>query len=220
MMKREESNARDDWRARLTKFFVEVDREDQVFAEAVVRREEFYKTIARPALEAVKRELAGHGRECETGEDGGRIFIIVRKAGGEIEFQYAVAAEVKIEGITPYVHSWLEPTASEGDATHNDDDEESGDDEKDDKEDGEQNDNDDSSDRESDDSADAKTPNASHRIKIVEALDGWQSGSDLSGVTSEDITRDFVSRYTEAVVLSRADLHASESSAVEHSDSR
>lgn len=221
MMNQKESSARDDWRTNLAEMFAEVDREDRAFADAVVRRANFYKTIARPALDAIKNELARYGRLCDIGEDDGRVFIIVRKAGGEIEFQYAVVAEVKIEGITPYVHSWLEPTASSDDATQNDDDEEGGDDEeKDDEDDSEQNDDDDGSDRDSDDSADAKPPNASHRIKIVEVLDGWQSGSDLSGVTSEEITRDFVSRYTEAVALSRAGLHASESSAVEDTDSQ
>ena len=99
-----------DWRSDLRSFFDGIKREDDAFAEALERVSSFYAYTVKPALEEISRELKLYGRDCETGEDAGRAFIIVRDAAHKVEFQYAIVADVKIEGVTPYVHCWYEET--------------------------------------------------------------------------------------------------------------
>jgi hypothetical protein len=101
-----------DWRSDLRSFFDGIKREDDAFAEALERVSSFYAYTVKPALEEISRELKLYGRDCETGEDAGRAFIIVRDAAHKVEFQYAIVADVKIEGVTPYVHCWYEETPS------------------------------------------------------------------------------------------------------------
>lgn len=206
---REDGNGANDWKNDLEAFFDEIDREDGTFAEHVERAERFYHDVARPALDDVGRALDAHGRSCEVGADAGRIYIIVRRAGGEIEFQYAVVVEAKVEGVTPYAHCWYEQTPPddaeqateqpEDEGNNNGGDEEEGDDENDDRQ--KEPDGDEKDDKE------AATPAAPKRIKTVEVLGGWTPERGLDDVSRDDIARDFLGHYKQAVARLRAHLH-------------
>jgi hypothetical protein len=96
------------WQTDLNDFFATVDRENQTFSHNLVRQGTFYTDVARPALETAAEALRQHDRTCETGLDQNRIYLIVHRPDGPVEFQYAVVAEARVEAVTPYIHCWFE----------------------------------------------------------------------------------------------------------------
>ena len=223
-----EDQQKGNWRANLRSFFDQVRREDDAFADHVIEVEDFYARTARPALAEVARELSLYGRECETGEDAGRVFIIVRAVKEKVEFQYAVVAETRIEGITPYIHCWYEePTKDqspsgideqngdqEDDAQSQDDDAQSQDERGGDQDDegqepkegkekgGEK--------KDDEKTGDDKSAAAPKRTKTIEPLANWTEGRALQSVTREEIISDFLAHYKDAVARLRASLHTAQ----------
>lgn len=189
------------WQTDLNDFFATVDRENQAFSHNLVRQGAFYTDVARPALEAAAEALRQHGRTCETGLDENRIYLIVHRPDGPVEFQYAVVAEARVEAVTPYIHCWFEeneladkPAANAEEKQGKDEDnqepepdeEPAGDDE------------------EKGDKKDDKKP---ARTKTIEPLATWTAGREIESVTPEEILADFVAHYKEAVARLRTHLH-------------
>lgn len=196
--------ASDRWQAELDDFFATVDRENETYSHNITRQSTFYREVVRPALEAAAETLQQHGRTCETGLDQSRLYLIVHRPEGPVEFQYAVLAEPRVEGVTPYIHCWFEenplapkpadnsqPEGQEGQPDQTEDDaqgeeEEAGEEGKDEKK-------------------DDKKP---ARTKTIELLSTWAEGREIESVTREEILADFVAHYKEAVTRLRTHLHA------------
>lgn len=203
---------KDGWRSELRLFFNEIKREDKAFADHITQVAHFYADTARPALEEAGHELALYGRECETGEEEERVYIIVRDHRDKVEFQYAIVAEVKIEGITPYAHCWYEeaPTG-EAQSGQQDDGEQKQDEaqpdgngeggEKD--EQAQDNEKDDEGEKDSE----SKSSGQPKRTKTIEPLSGWSERRELRSVTREEIVNDFIAHYKEAIARLRAPKH-------------
>ncbi|NML66588.1 hypothetical protein HHL22_15375 [Hymenobacter sp. RP-2-7] len=187
------------WQAELDNVFGTIEKEDQAFTDNLGRQTDFYKNTALPALQAAAQALGKHGRTAEAGQEPERVYLIVNKLTSEVEFQYAVVAEVRIEAVTPYIHCWFEenklaeaiqkeqgqPEKSAGDE------DDKGDEAKDD-------------DGEGDDKKDDKEP---ARTKTIEVLSTWREGRALDSITQEEILHDFVRHYQEALGLARTQLH-------------
>lgn len=203
-----------EWQTNLADFFGDIEREDRVFSKNVERKTRFYAEVARPALNQIEQQLLRYGRECETGLDHDRVYIIVKKAAGNVEFQYAIVAEAQIETVTPFAHCWFETelpeenqTAQKSAATDSEEsDDEDADDETDDKTDDEQ----DGGDGESKDQTDDKKKEKPKRTKTIELLDGWNDEREIETVSQTEIIHDFLRHYKEAVSRLRAGLHAPE----------
>ena len=204
-----------DWQADLNDLFATLDRENHAFTDNLGRQTAFYRDVALPALQAAAQALRAHARDCETGLDPERVYLIVKQLTGEVEFQYAVVAEVRIEAVTPYVHCWFEenqlaeeitqeqgqpekkpdPKAGSGDKP----DDKGGDDDKGDDKGGEE------------EGGDAKKKGAEPtRTKTMEILDTWKDDRRIEDVTREEILNDFVQHYKEAIGLARTQLHRAE----------
>ncbi|MGI4834358.1 MAG: hypothetical protein ACRYFK_12955 [Janthinobacterium lividum] len=189
------------WQAALDGFFDILSQEDKAFTANMGRQTAFYQDVALPALQAAAEALGRHGRTAEAGQEPERVYLIVNKLTGEVEFQYAVVAEVRIEAVTPYIHCWFEENklaealekeqgqpetpAGDGDQAANGKDE------------GEPGGN-------GNDQKDGKEP---ARTKTLEVLSTWREGRALGSVTQEEILSDFVKHYQEALGLARAQLH-------------
>lgn len=186
------------WQADLDGLFATLGREDQAFADNMGRQTAFYKDTALPALQAAAEALGHHGRTAEAGQEPERVYLIVSKLTGEVEFQYAVVAEVRIEAVTPYIHCWFEENKlaeaiekeqgqpekpAGGDQPDDDKPDEGG---------------------EADDKKDDKEP---ARTKTLEVLSTWRAGRALASITREEILADFVRHYHEALELARTQLH-------------
>lgn len=216
-------NQKSEWRANLKGFFDDIKREDNAFADHVVVVKRFYADAVSPALAEVARELELYGRECETGEDAGRVYIIVRAVKEKVEFQYAVVVETKIEGLTPYIHCWYEEPPKD-EAPIAGDEQESGAQEddahsqaeqgggKDDQEKG--NDKEEDGDKKGDDEkgddekgGDDKAAGTPKRTKTIEPFANWGPGRELQSITQEEIINDFLNHYKNAVARLRAPLH-------------
>ena len=189
------------WQADLNDFFATVDRENQAFSRNLTRQSAFYTEVARPALEAAAEALRPHGRTCETGLDHNRIYLIVHRPEGPVEFQYAVVTEARIETVVPYIHCWFEENelaanaadaAGEKEEPEDDQDESDSEDEPEDE------------DEEKDDKKDDKKP---ARTKTIELLSSWMEGREIESVTREEILADFTTHYKEAVSRLRTHLH-------------
>ena len=201
-----------DWQADLNDLFATLDRENHAFTDNLTRQTAFYRDVALPALEAAAQALRAHARDCETGLDPDRVYLIIKQLTGEVEFQYAVVAEVRIEAVTPYVHCWFEenqlaeeitqeqgqpekkpdPKADGGDKP----DDKGGDDKKEDDKGG------------GDEGGDAKKKGAEPtRTKTMEILSTWQDDRRIEDVTRQEILTDFVQHYKEAIGLARTQLH-------------
>lgn len=190
------------WQTELADFFATIKREDEALHQNGLRRAAFYANAVGPALEAAAAALRSHGRECETGTDNDRLYLIVRLPGGEVEFQYAVLAEVSIETVVPYAHCWFEepnaPTTQETDAAS-----QKADDAKD--EDSAEEPEEDGAENKQDDKKDDKKP---QRTKTIEPLAGWNATRSLESITPDEVLADFLAYYREAVTRLRAYLHA------------
>ncbi|UOQ67911.1 hypothetical protein [Hymenobacter volaticus] len=190
------------WQADLNNFFATVDRENQAFSHNLTRQGAFYSEVARPALEAAAEALRQHGRTCETGLDHSRIYLIVHRPEGPVEFQYAVVAGARIETVTPYIHCWFEENelADKADdaAGHK---EEAKEDEDDKEESGDEAEGEDEG---QDGKKDDKKP---ARTKTIELLSTWAEGREIESVTREEILADFTTHYKEAVTRLRTHLH-------------
>ena len=202
------------WQADLDGFFATLDRENQAYTDNLARQGKFYTEVVRPALDAAAAALRQHGRTCETGFDQDREYLIIRQMTGQVEFQYAIVGEVFIETVTPYVHCWFEenklakqlekahgqPEDKPDDAQAKDQDEEKsgGDDD----EQGDDSGDDESADADQKD--DGKEPT---RTKTMEVLGTWNEDRAIGSVTREEILRDFVQHYQEAIGLARVQLH-------------
>ena len=187
------------WQADLDGLFDTITQEDKTFADNMGRQTAFYNDTARPALEAAAAAVRRHGRTAEAGQEPERVYLIISKLTGEVEFQYAVVAEVRIEAVTPYIHCWFEenklaealkkeqgqPEKPAGDDQPDDDKKEEGG-------------------AEGDDKKDDKEP---ARTKTMEVLSTWREGRTLDSVTQEEILADFVQHYHEALNLARTQLH-------------
>lgn len=185
------------WQADLADFFATVEREDHTYLANLKRQGDFYAATARPALEAAAEALRPHLRTCEVGVNQNRVYIIVRRPEGPVEFQYAVMVEVRIEALTPYIHCWFEedeyadkPDAGKPQPEHKDEPE--GNDQPEGGEGGDK------------DKKDDKKP---PRTKTVEALSTWTNGRALESITQAEILADFTAHYKEAVGRLRAHLH-------------
>ena len=188
------------WEADLSDFFATVGREDETYLANLKRQGTFYADTARPALETAAAALRQHQRVCEVGVNQNRVYLIVRRSEGTVEFQYAVMVEVRIEALTPYVHCWFEedeylgkPDAGKPQPAHPEEPEgekPAGDEggEPEDKE------------KEKDDKQPART-------KTVEVLGTWADGRTLESVTPEELLADFTAHYKEAVTRLRTHLH-------------
>lgn len=189
------------WQADLNDFFASVDRENQAFSHNLTRQGAFYTDVARPALEAAAEALRQHGRTCETGLDQSRIYLIVHRPEGPVEFQYAVVAEARIETVAPYIHCWFEENELADKAT-----EAAGEKEEveDDKEDSDSGDEPEGEGEEKDEKKDDKKP---ARTKTIELLSTWTEGREIESVTREEILADFTTHYKEAVTRLRTHLH-------------
>ncbi|WP_022826255.1 hypothetical protein [Hymenobacter norwichensis] len=194
----------DRWQAELNDFFATVDRENEAYSRNITRQNAFYSEVAQPALEAAAEALKQHGRTCETGLDQSRIYLIVHRPDGPVEFQYAVLAEPRVEGVTPYIHCWFEenPLAlkpaddsqqegEEGKPAQTEDEAEG--------EEGEE-----AGEEGKDEKKDDKKP---ARTKTIELLGTWAEGREIESVTREEILADFVAHYKEAVTRLRTHLH-------------
>lgn len=186
------------WQADLNDFFATVDRENHAFSHNLTRQGAFYTDVARPALEAAAEALRQHGRTCETGLDQSRIYLIVHRPEGPVEFQYAVVAESRIETVTPYIHCWFEENELADKATEAAGEKEEPEDDKEDSESG------DEPEGESEEKKDDKKPD---RTKTIELLSTWTEGREIESVTREEILADFTTHYKEAVTRLRTHLH-------------
>ncbi|RPD45712.1 hypothetical protein DNI29_16270 [Hymenobacter sediminis] len=188
------------WQANLNEFFATVDRENQAFSHNLTRQGTFYTDVARPALEAAAQALHQHGRTCETGLDQNRIYLIVHRPEGPVEFQYAVVAEARVETVTPYIHCWFEENELDDKPANNTEDEQDAD------KDGQEQESQDEpdSDEAQGDQKDDKKPT---RTKTIELLSTWTEGREIESVTREEILADFVAHYQEAVTRLRTHLH-------------
>lgn len=191
------------WEADLTDFFATIDREDHTYLDNLGRQGTFYTDTARPALEAAAVALRQHLRTCEVGVDQNRVYIIVRRPDGPVEFQYAVTVELRIEALTPYIHCWFEedefigkPDAGKPQPQPEHKDEPEGGDKPEGEEGGEE-----------DKDKDKKDDKKPARTKTVEALPTWAAGRPLESVTREELLADFTAHYKEAVTRLRTHLH-------------
>ena len=205
-------SASGNWQADLNDLFATLDRENHAFTDNLNRQSAFYHNTALPALEAAAEALRAHARDCETGLDPERVFLIVKQLTGEVEFQYAVVAEVRIEAVTPYIHCWFEENTLAEEITQEQGQPEEkpadkGDDAGDDKE-AEKKGDDKGGDE---DGGDAKKKGAEPtRTKTMEVLSTWQDERRIEDVTREEILNDFVQHYKEAIGLARTQLHRPE----------
>lgn len=184
------------WQANLDGLFDTLNKEDQAFADHMAQQTAFYKDTALPALQAAAEALRRHGRTAEAGQEPERVYLIVNKLTGEVEFQYAIVAEVRIEAVTPHVHCWFEENklAETMQKEQSQPEKPAGDDKPDDDKDA----------GEGDDKKDDKEP---ARTKTIEVLGSWREGRPLASVTQEEILADFVQHYKEALDLARTQLH-------------
>lgn len=192
------------WQADLDGLFDALNREDQVFRDNLAVQTAFYQNTALPALQAAAQAVGRHGRTAEAGHEPERVYLIVSKLTGEVEFQYAVVAEVRIEAVTPYIHCWFEENQlaaalekERGQPEQPEDDDQAQGDKADDKE-GEE------GGEGGDDKKDDKAP---ARTKTMEVLSTWRAGRALASVTQDEILSDFVQHYKEALDLARTQLH-------------
>ncbi|RZL11467.1 MAG: hypothetical protein EOO62_12325 [Hymenobacter sp.] len=198
------------WQADLSDLFATLDRENQAFTDNLSRQSAFHHDTALPALEAAAEALRAHARTCETGLDPERVYLIIRQLTGEVEFQYAVMAEVRIEAVTPYIHCWFEEnqlaeaiTKQKGQPEPKPDDDQAP--KPDDKGGDEQGDDDKGGDDQGGD--DKKKAEEPTRTKTMEILSTWQADRRIEDVTREEILNDFVQHYKEAIELARTQLH-------------
>lgn len=185
------------WEAELTDFFATVGREDETYLANLKRQGAFYAATARPALEAAAAALRQHLRACEVGLDQNRVYLIVRRPEGAVEFQYAVMVEVRIEALTPYIHCWFEEDEYVGKP-------DAGKPQPKQEPEGEQPAGDDGGEAAEKDQPDDKKP---ARTKTVELLGTWADGRTLESVTQEELLADFTTHYKEAVTRLRTHLH-------------
>ncbi|MBC8082897.1 MAG: hypothetical protein H7Z21_06745 [Hymenobacter sp.] len=190
------------WQADLNEFFAGIESENQAFSGNLKRQGAFYADTVRPALDAAAEALRGHGRTCETGLDQNRIYLIVRRPEGPVEFQYALVAEARIEAVTPYVHCWFEENELAEQSTQDRPQDAEADDEK--PEDDASEDEDEDKEKKDDKKDDKKAA----RTKTIELLSSWADGRAIESVTREEILADFVVHYQEAVARLRSHLHA------------
>ncbi|WP_223649890.1 hypothetical protein [Hymenobacter psoromatis] len=200
------------WQADLDNLFATLDRENHAFTDNLGRQTAFYRDAALPALEAAAQALRAHARTCEAGLDPERVYLIVRQLTGEIEFQYAVVAEVRIEAVTPYIHCWFEEnqlaeeiTQQQGQPEKKPADQDS---DKPDEKGGDKPD-----DKGGDDQAggdEKKKAAEPTRTKTMEVLSTWKDSRRIEDVTREEILNDFVQHYKEAIGLARTQLHKTE----------
>ena len=186
------------WQADLADFFATIEREDEALRQNNSQRAAFYADTVGPALDAAADALRPYGRECETGTDAERLYLIVRRPGGAVEFQYAVVAEVRIEGVVPYAHCWFEEFDSPTPPDDAQPEKEADDSEEDEEE-------DEGAEAQKDDKEDDKKP---ARTKTIEPLGSWTAGRTLESVTRDEVVADFLAHYREAVTRLRAHLHA------------
>jgi hypothetical protein len=199
------------WQADLDGLFATLDHENQAFTDNLNQQSAFYHDTALPALEAAAEALRAHARTCEVGLDPERVYLIIRQLTGEVEFQYAVVAEVRIEAVTPFVHCWFEEnklaeeiTQQQGQPEKKPDDKSDGPDDKSGEEKGDEKGGDDQG-------GDAKKKDADPtRTKTMEILSTWQDDRRIADVTREEILTDFVQHYKEAIALARTQLHKAE----------
>ena len=211
-----DQSASGNWQADLNDLFATLDRENHTFTVNLNRQSAFYQATALPALEAAAGALRAHARTCETGLDPERVYLIVRQLTGEIEFQYAVVAEVRIEAVTPYIHCWFEEnqlaeeiTQQQGQPEKKPDDQAPKPDEKGgDKSDEKGGDDKGGGDDQGGD--DKKKDAEPTRTKTMEVLSTWQDDRRIEDVTREEILNDFVQHYKEAIGLARTQLHKAE----------
>ena len=196
-----QSTSKGRWQADLNDFFATVDRENHAFSHNLTRQGTFYNEVARPALEAAAEALRQHGRTCETGLDHSRIYLIVHRPEGPVEFQYAVVAEARIETVTPYIHCWFEENELADKATEAAGEKEEPEDEDDKEESGDESE---GEGEEKDEKKDDKKP---ARTKTIELLGTWTEGREIESVTREEILADFTTHYKEAVTRLRTHLH-------------
>lgn len=195
------------WQADLNDLFATLDRENHAFTDNLSRQSAFYHDAALPALEAAAEALRAHARTCETGLDPERVYLIISQLTGEVEFQYAVVAEVRIEAVTPYVHCWFEEnklaeeiTQEQGQPEKKPEDQAPKSDEQ-----GGDKPNDKGGD---DEGGDAKKKDTEPtRTKTMEVLSTWKDDRRIEDVTREEILNDFVQHYKEAIGLARTQLH-------------
>ena len=209
-----------DWQASLNDLFATLDRENHTFTDNLNRQSAFYHDVALPALEAAAGALRAHARDCETGLDPERVYLIVRQLTGEVEFQYAVVAEVRIETVTPYVHCWFEEnklaeeiTQEQGQPEKKPDDQspKDGGDKPDAKDDDKGGDDEGGGEGGGEEGGDAKKKDAEPtRTKTMEILSTWKDDRRIEDVTREEILNDFVQHYKEAIGLARTQLHRAE----------
>ena len=202
------------WQADLDGLFDSLGQEDQAFTNNMGRQTAFYKDTALPALQAAAEALGRHGRIAEAGQEPERVYLIVNKLTGEVEFQYAVVAEVRIEAITPYIHCWFEEnklaeeiTQEQGQPEKKPDDHtpKDGGDKPDAKADDQGGDDEEGGGEEG---GDAKKKDAEPtRTKTMEVLSTWQDDRRIEDVTQQEILTDFVQHYKEAIGLARTQLH-------------
>ena len=188
------------WQADLDGLFATIEQEDKAFTDHMGQQTAFYQRTALPALQAAAQALGRHGRQAEAGHEPERVYLIVNKLTGEVEFQYAVVAEVRIEAVTPYVHCWFEENklAETMQQEQGQPEKPEGDDQPDDEK------KDDGGGEEGGDKKDSKEPS---RTKTIEVLSTWREGRSLDSITQEEILNDFVKHYREALDLARTQLH-------------
>lgn len=187
------------WQADLDDFFASVQREDKTYLDNLQRQHTFYTEVAQPAMQQAAEALRRHERHCETGMNQNRVYLIVRRPEGTVEFQYAVFAESRIEAVTPYIHCWFEedeyadelpggrhPEAKKPEEGKESEQPEEGDDEP------------------KDEKADDKKPT---RTKTIEVLSTWTDNRQLESVTQDELLADFTAHYKEAVSRLRTHLH-------------
>ena len=205
-----------DWQADLNDLFATLDRENHAFTDNLGRQTAFYRDVALPALEAAAQALRAHARDCETGLDPERVYLIVKQLTGEVEFQYAVVAEVRIEAVTPYVHCWFEENQLAEEITQEHGQPENKPDDQASKSDGDkpdEKDDDKGDDKKGggEEGGDAKKKDAEPtRTKTMEILSTWKDDRRIEDVTRQEILTDFVQHYQEAIGLARTQLHKTE----------
>ncbi|AWM32012.1 hypothetical protein [Hymenobacter nivis] len=208
-----ENSVSGDWQADLNDLFATIDHESHTYIDNLNRQSAFDHDTALPALEAAAEALRAHARSCETGLDPERVYLIIRQLTGEVEFQYAVVAEVRIEAVTPYIHCWFEEnklaeaiTKQQGQPEKQPDDQapKSGDKGSDDQPADEGNDDKGGDNQGGDDKQKEEEPT---RTKTMEVLSTWQDDRRIEDVTREEILNDFVQHYKEAIGLARTQLH-------------
>ena len=206
-----------DWQADLNDLFATLDRENHAYTDNLARQTTFHRDVALPALQAAAQALRDHARECETGLDPERVYLIIKQLTGEVEFQYAIVGEVRIEAVTPYVHCWFEentlaeeitqaqgqPEKKPADKGGDDSDDKEGDDKGGDDDKGE------GGGEEGGDDAKKKGAEPT-RTKTMEVLSTWKDDRRIEDVTRQEILNDFVQHYKEALGLARTQLHKAE----------